>query len=275
LAIDRAPAGKSGEVTGQYFTAYGLAMFLGPLFCSILVNFMSYRNMLLVVLALSLLSIAVFFKAGLHKKNRISNDQSGEVEFSILDSFKRTLKSKNVKSLLLTRILWSIPLAIFGTLFSIYAQENLFLSSSLIGMLFTVRGGMNALIRIPAGKIMDKIGGKKPLILSFFLHFLTLIIISIANNYPLLILAMVIFGFGWGIQVVNSNAILSSSVNPDDRSLVLSISLTMSGIGQLLGSTIAGLITPLFSMHDIFRFSAFLYLPSILIIILFIREEKL
>jgi len=98
----------------------------------------------------------------------------------------------------LAKSLFLFGVAIYATLFSIYAQERLMLSASLISILFTARGGMNALVRIPTGKLSDKIGRKKPLIIAYLLYALPFLVDSLTANYIFLFLAMASYGAGWG-----------------------------------------------------------------------------
>lgn len=274
LASDMAPPEKRGEAVGRYFTAFGLAMFLGPLLCSFFTVFLSYRNVLLMLLPFPVVSTAIFLKK-LTKRNIESQERTEEAETNVLNSFKRIYKSRNVRALYLTQILNSIPLSIFATLFSIYCQEKLFFTASLISLLFGVRGGANALIRTPVGKISDKIGNRKnPLILSGLLHIIAFLAISLTSNYLLLVLAMIIFGLGWGTRVAVGNAFLIENLESEDRGLALSISITLLGVGRFLGSTFAGFTSPFLPANDAFKLSIPLFLSVILVLALVIKERR-
>jgi DHA1 family multidrug resistance protein-like MFS transporter len=274
LASDMTAPEKRGEAVGRYFTAFGLAMFLGPLLCSFLTVFLSYRNVLLVLLPFPVVSTAIFLKK-LAKRNRESQERTEEVETNVLNSFKRICKSRNVRALYLTNILNSIPLSIFATLFSIYCREKLFFTASLISLLFGARGGANALIRTPVGKISDKIGNRKnPLILSGLLHILAFLTISLTSDYLLLILAMIIFGLGWGTRVAVGNTLLIENLESEDRGLALSISITLFGVGRFLGSSFAGFTSPFLPANDAFKLSIPLFLSVILVLVLVIKERR-
>ena len=273
LASDMAPEGRRGEVIGQYFLAFGVGWFLGPLLCSFLTGFMNYGSILLVTLIFPPIGIALFLRGGLGERNRKSFERSEGGGILSLNSFKRILNSKNIRALCINKFFWGFNMAIFSTLFSIYAQESLFISSSLISLLFVARGGVNASIRLPMGRISDKIGRKKPLILAYTLNFLAYFTVSLTGSYPLLVLAMAAFGIGWGTIAVVSNTLITENANPEDGGLVLSITQTVASVGQLLGSVFAGMITIAIATSGIFKLSSFLFLIPVLSLILFVRES--
>ncbi len=275
LASELAPEGRRGEAMGKYFTGFGLAMFFGPLLCSFLIEFMSYRDILIVMLAFPLASVVIFLKTGVAKIKSESHQKSSEEPIIFLDSVKRIFQSKTARTLILVGILNSTTLGAFNALFSIYANEILFFTPSLIATLFTIRGGANALIRIPIGWISDKIRSRKiPLIVSFSLYAATYLIISMTGDYFFLLLAMILFGLGWGMRAVVNTTFLTENVDLIDREMALSISITTFSIGSFIGSTLAGSITFFLSTPDIFKISAILFLPVIIAVIVLTKEEN-
>jgi DHA1 family multidrug resistance protein-like MFS transporter len=254
LASDMAVSGKRGLTMGLYFTSFGGAMFLGPLLCSFLTEFLPYKNILLVIMIFPFLSLLFFLKSGLANQDSTTLPQLTKNEGTVLNALKRILKSKNIKALVMVSILNSLSMGIFDTLFSIYAREVLLFTPSVIALLFTIRGGANASIRIPAGKISDKIGSRKtPLISANLLQFLAYFVISMTGNYHLLLLGMIFFGLGWGIRAVTNATFFIESVESRDKELALSISVTTFGIGSLFGSILVGIISSFIPTIDILK----------------------
>lgn len=193
----------------------------------------------------------------------------------MLDDVKRIFKSRNIKSLMVIAILISITTSAFATLFSIYAKETLLLSPSLISILFTVRGGANAFIRAPSGTISDRINSrKKPLIIAYALQALAYVAISMTGSYSLLLIGMVSFGLGWGMRAVLSNTFFIENMEVRDRDFALSIYITMFGVGQFLGSSLAGTLLTIISTATILQLSASLILPAILIMVFIVKEDS-
>jgi MFS family permease len=95
LASDMAPEGRRGEVLGRYLTSFGLAMFVGPLLCSVLTDVLSYRNILLVNLAFPLISAAVFLVSGLAMDREASLVQTGGGGGVVPPCFRSTPRSNS------------------------------------------------------------------------------------------------------------------------------------------------------------------------------------
>jgi len=114
---------------------------------------------------------------------------------------------------------------------------------------------------------------KKPLIMSYIFLSLVYFIISMTGNYFLLVLAMVVFGFGWGIRAAVGNTLLVESVNSENRGLALSIYNTIFTTGQFLGSSLVGVMVPILTATEIFKLSSLYYLLGILILTIAVSEK--
>jgi DHA1 family multidrug resistance protein-like MFS transporter len=273
LASDMAVTGNRGMIMGLYFTSFGGAMFMGPLLCSVLTAFLSYKGILLAITIFPLLSLLIFLKSGLANQDSTSSPQLIKQQGSILNSLKRIFQSPNIMTLVTVSILNSIAMGIFDTLFSIYAREILLFTPSIIALLFTIRGGANASIRIPAGKISDKINSRKtPLISANLLQFLAYLVISLTGDYYLLLLGMIFFGLGWGIRAVLNATFFIESVESKDKELALSISVTTFGIGSLLGSTLVGVLASFLPTMDILKLAAPPLFLCVLLMIFFTSD---
>jgi predicted MFS family arabinose efflux permease len=258
LASDMAPEGRRGEVLGRYLTSFGLAMFAGPLLCSVLTDVLSYRSILLVNLAFPLVSATLFLASGLAPDQATSPVRAGDGG-AVWDAVKRILASRTVQALMVIAILISITTSAFAALFSIYAKETLLFSPSLISFLFTARGGANALIRAPTGRVSDRIHSRRtPLIVAYALQALAYLAISLTGSFSLLLAGMASFGFGWGMRAVLSNTFFIENVEVRDRDLALSIYISMFGVGQFLGSILAGALSASVSTPGILQLSAVL-----------------
>ncbi|UCH02305.1 MAG: MFS transporter [Candidatus Bathyarchaeota archaeon] len=279
LASELAYGEKKGEMMGRYFTAFGLAMFFAPLLCSFLTDFITYRSIIMITLVFPVISTLIFLQARILRKKNVSfTFQSTESETrkgSVIGSLRRMFNSTNVKVLVFAGVFMSIPQGIFDALFSIHAKESLLFAPSLIALLFTARGGANALIRTPIGKIMDIIGSRKrPLIIAYIFHTLAFLSISLTSNYLFLVVGMILFGLGWGMRAVSGTTFLIENVQVADKDLALSMYVTTFGIGRFFGSIFVGALAPLLNTYDILKIPAVFIFLVIVAMILFAKEEK-
>jgi MFS family permease len=122
----------------------------------------------------------------------------------------------------------------------VYAEAGLGFSASAISILFSFRGITNVLVRMPAGRLSDKIGRRKPFIAAYTLAILIFTLLAYVRSFGLLIVVMALYGIAWGMRVAPSTALASESVADDDRPLALAVYMTMFDVGSMIGSLLAG-----------------------------------
>ena len=94
------------------------------------------------------------------------------------------------------------------------------------------------------------------------------------GSYSLLLIGMVSFGLGWGMRAVLSNTFFIENMEVRDRDFALSIYITMFGVGQFLGSSLAGTLPTIISTATILQLLAGLILPAILIMVFIVKEDS-
>ena len=95
-------------------------------------------------------------------------------------------------------------------------------------------------IRIPAGRLSDRIGRRKPFIIAYAIVIVAYLVLAYVEYYGLLVIAMALFGLGWGMRIAPSMALVSESARDEDRPLTLSLFMTMFDLGSMIGSFIVG-----------------------------------
>jgi predicted MFS family arabinose efflux permease len=123
--------------------------------------------------------------------------------------------------------------------------------------------------------VSDRIHSRrKPLIIAYALQALAYLAISLTGSYPLLIAGMASFGLGWGMRAVLSNTFFIENVEFRDRDLALSIYITMFGVGQFLGSILAGALSASVSTPGMLQLSAVLLLLAIGLLAFTTKEKQ-
>lgn len=228
---------------GIYFTSIGAAMLAGPLISSLLTLFMGLRRLFLVVTVFPILSLPVFMVTikpwEMELTQKIDEKEVEKVGGS-WESLTRIFRIKNVIALCSARVAFSLSMGVFSTIFPVYAEGALGLTPSLISLLFSFRGITNVLVRMPAGRISDKIGRRKPFLLAYGVIVVVFTLLPYSKSFMLLAVVMALYGIGWGMRVAPSTALLSESVTAGDRTLALAAFMTMFDIGSAFGALLAG-----------------------------------
>jgi MFS family permease len=267
-----------GGTMGLYFTSIAAALFVGPLIASVLTIFFSLRQLFLFSVIFPVTSLAVFLmmmRSSDLDGSESTGDVTEEAPASIGGSLSRILRNQNFISMCLARIAFSFSMGVFSTVYPVFASEGLGLTASTISLLFTFRGVTNMIIRIPAGKLSDRIGRKKPFIIAYAIVISSYAIIAYAENFSLLVMAMALFGVGWGMRIAPSMALVSESVGDEDRTLGLSVFMTMFDLGSMIGALLVGLTGAIISPQKLLLICTPVMAVALIVFILFSRDIEL
>lgn len=273
ITSDLAPKGKRGDMIGRFLTSYGAATMLGPFLCSFLLNYLDYVQILRLTATMPVLGLAAFLLFKQRDSHINSSQRSPNDRRTItLRSLISVASSRNVMVLSYLRLTFSFTNAFLITLFALYASESLLMSSSLIAVLFGVKGVTNMVFRFPSGKLSDRIGHKTPLVLSYLLCTLTYLVISESGDFYVLSVVMALYGFAHAMRAVTEWSLLGDSVTPDISGLATSYLSTMFNIGEALGAVVSGALSLILPTPSIFRLATLVVLPGAFVP-LFIRRD--
>jgi len=175
--------------------------------------------------------------------------------------------------LFITGVITMFSLSLFQPVLLFWIVDDLGISEVSWSLILTTLFISMIVLAIPCGKLIDKIGKKKPLLLAYLLFFLVTPLFIYGDFYRLL-LAMPMVGL---LQILFSSA--TSALNADlvpqgHRGKVVGSSgfiiLISSSLGQLTGGFIYDNIS-----HSLpFILQIFFIVPSILLTLIFITEPK-
>ena len=260
---------------GIYFTAIGASLLVGPLLCSLLILFIGFRELFLVSTFFPMLALILFaFVANRSEIDMPSIGAAMNVDrvSTVLGSIYRVFRIKNVVAMYYAQVAFAISFGVFSTLFSIYAEGSLRITPSIIALLFSVRAFTNLLIRLPAGRVSDRIGRRRPVIISHAIFVVVFALLPFTRNLAILGLLIALYGVGWGMRVAPDAALVSESVASADRPIALAILMTMFDVGIALGSLMVGVSAMYLSIPDLFFLCAPILLSGLLALIYFTRE---
>jgi predicted MFS family arabinose efflux permease len=254
-----APSGKTGEVMGLFLTSYGLANSFGPYLCSYLLTFFSYKGVFQVASIIPLFGLLPLL--ALRKTNALKSS-SREHRSNPFSSLTNIIHSRDLLILTFSRFSYAITYSFYITFFVVYAANTLLLAPTLIAFLLGTRGMADVILRIPAGRVVDKVDYKWGILsASGILAFVYLILIE-ASDFFLLTLLMVIFGFGVGLRVVSEWTMLGDRCEAAARNVAAAYLSTMFDIGSTIGAVLAGILVTIWSISLIFKLASLLMIIS-------------
>ena len=274
---NQSTAATRGGTMGIYFTSIAAALFIGPLLASVLTVFLSLRQLFLFSVLFPVSSFVVFLAMTRSSDLDGSGKAGGESEKapSVGGSLSRILRNRNFAAMCVARIAFSLSMGVFSTVYPVFASEGLGLTASAISLLFTFRGVTNMIIRIPAGRLSDRVGRRKPFIIAYAVVITAFALLAYAESYGLLVIVMAFFGLGWGMRIAPSMALVSESVGDEDRTLALSVFMTMFDFGSMIGSLMVGFTGAFLSPRMLLLICAPIMAVALGVVLLFSNEMKL
>ncbi|MDP6458959.1 MAG: MFS transporter [Candidatus Bathyarchaeota archaeon] len=268
--LDHSTSSTRGDVLGLFFTSIGAAMFVGPLISSVLTAVIGLRQLFLVATVIPVVTLLLFLvvikpeQTGERQKRGYRRRREG--------SIRRIFKVKNFAALSVARIAYSLSIGIFSTVYPVYAAGSLGFTPSAIALLFTFRGVTNVILRIPAGRLSDRIGRRKPFIFAIALVVVVYLLLGTVESFWPLVVVMSLFGVSWGMRMAPSMALVGDSVLDVDRPLSLVLFMSMYDLGSALGSLLAGFSSTFLSHRTLLLICPPILLGSLLVFIFFSRE---
>lgn len=272
LVLDQSTASTRGDILGLFFTSIGAAMFVGPLISSVLTLVMGLRQLFLVTTVIPVAALVIFLTVIKPGEIGERREEGGEEGGLGRGSIVRIFKVRNFASLSVARIAYSLSMGVFSTIYPVYAAGSLGFTPSLIALLFTFRGVTNVMLRIPAGRLSDRIGRRKPFIIAIALAVVVYVLLGTVDRFWPLVVVMSLFGVSWGMRMAPSMALVSDSVLDVDRPLALVLFMTVYDIGSALGALLAGFSSAIVSQQTLLLICAPILLVSLLVFVVFSRE---
>ena len=274
---------SKGLIYGIMFFSY----FLGTIGGSILVisdsslNARAYFEIFIGILAFECLIYGILLS---NKTQLIENEFSIDKRVKKENQWKKILRTKTLRSIL---IFFTLDIFVYGLTLSIYVAglksyynltvENIAILS--MGMNIT-----NMLFQIPAGKITDKIGSKKTLILSQFfgIGFFIMNVLAVSlwsNNYGTPLLFILLVGhISLAISVVTfipSEQMILTNLDTQRKGESYGIIAFARGLGYIPTGYLGGLIVVNLGYMTLFIFSFCGVILEIIFLLRFFHHHPL
>ncbi|HEY3389642.1 MAG TPA: MFS transporter [Prolixibacteraceae bacterium] len=122
-----------------------------------------------------------------------------------------------------------------------YVKQDFKLSDTLANLLPMTLFLWFAVLSVPTGLLMNKLGRKNTVLLSMIITFLAMLIPLISYSFPMMLVAFGLLGIGNTIIQVSLNPLLTNVVRGDRLTSSLTLGQFIKAIAAFLGPIIAGI----------------------------------
>ena len=225
-------------------SAFGLGFIIGPAAGGLLSHW-GYNIPALAAASLALLNLAsifFFLPESLTDERKAANNQRQQPALT-LSAMLAALNRPKVGPLLLVRFVIMLAFAMFQSVFALFAQTKLHLSSQSTGFVLTYVGLYSVLIQsVGIGLLTKRFKENTIIIVSLWLMFIGLVGWSLTPNLPVMLLVILpLTGGGWIVNTIITSAI-TKAVAPEEIGGMLGISTSLESITRVISPTIGGFL---------------------------------
>jgi len=146
-----------------------------------------------------------------------------------------------------------ISSGMFYSVLPIYISRELKASEFSVGLLFTVGALTGALISVAVGKISDRYGRKRLILLSQLSFGLVMLFYSIINYYVYAFAIHILEGFAWAVIGTTAPAYISDLARAEERGESMGFYNTVVQVGWVIGPFLGGFLAEFFGFRLMLR----------------------
>ncbi|PEA76531.1 tetracycline resistance MFS efflux pump [Bacillus wiedmannii] len=243
---DIIPSEQRTKYFGWVSAVVGAGTIIGPTLGGLLAKF-GHSVPLYFGALITLLNVLYGMKympESLDKNNRLK-----EIAFVRLNPFAQLaniLSMKNLKWLLVSAFLLWIPNGSLQAIFTQFTMDTFSWKPALIGLMFSIMGFQDIISQaFIMPKLLIKLSDKQIAILGMVSEVIGYSFIAASalfSLYPLLIVGMLLFGFGDSIFGPSFNGMLSKSVDSSEQGRIQGGSQSIQALARMIGPIIGGQI---------------------------------
>jgi MFS family permease len=269
--IDLATLDKRGRILSGFHGIHGAGLAFGPLLGGVLADSMGLQVVFIAIAVESAAAVALgMLVANSRREARAAVQASGESALTktsrspfSLTRFTRTIVDwpRSIKGLVMEinpGMRTTYATLVFATfagflfrngyqsLLPVFADEELGLSSTEIGALFSFAGIIVLLLTLPAGLIIDKIGRKWATVPSTALPGIAFLLVPFADSFVFMVPLVIIMGVANGLSLGSLATSTYDVIPASARGRLQALRRTIADVGGIGAPALGGLLTNLY-----------------------------
>jgi MFS family permease len=148
------------------------------------------------------------------------------------------------------------------------------INKAYIPFVYMIFNTVSVILAIPIGKLSDKIGREKLIIIGFIIYAIVYYLFGRFNNFSIFILLFILYGVYSAFTDGSQKAMISDIISPDMKGTGFGIYHSVLGITLLPASLIAGLLYDKVNANAPFYFGSIMALLASLLMVIYLFTNK-
>lgn len=253
IAVDLIPVSRRGEGISLFGLSMTIAMAIGPLIAISILGKTSFFGVFVIASTISILGLllAVFVRFPVYKTNPENQ------KFSL----KRLIEKSSIP-LSINMLIITITYGGILSFAALYAKE---IGIGNSGPFFLLLAAGIGLSRFFSGKIFDRVGPYKIVVIGLLILISGFPVLSFLKNVIGFHFAAVVIGLGFGIVMPTFQAMINNLVKPDRRGAANSTYFTSFDLGIGIGMVLTGFLSEKIGLSNAFFISSMIISAALVV----------
>lgn len=163
---------------------------------------------------------------------------------------------------------------ILAPILGIFAVEELGMSTTLLGTLFTLMTPLYAVSQFVAGSISDRLGRKRLLVYPLFIYAVAVLVAGLSRNYWLFFIMYLGVGIGAAPYATVAYSLTGDVVRPKLRGTASGAIIAVGSLGTMIGNLAGPAIGELANLRAPFILCSFMVFATIAMLFIALPRDK-
>ena len=267
LLADESDEKNRAEIFGFHRSMDTIGAILGPLVAIIYLFYHpgDYKTIFLITILPGIIAVLISFLVK-EKKRETSSTRS----FSIRKNFSfYKVAPKAYLHLLIIFLLFGLVNS--SDMFLLLRAKNIGVSENNVLFLYILFNLVYALFAFPIGKLADRIGRMRMLLIGLLIYAITYFVFGYTTNIMMISIAFVGYGLFYAFSQSTLKALLLQKVDSTQKSSAIGFYEGLNSFSLLLANSLAGFIWYQFGESTMFTFSGCI---ALLVIVLLMQQKN-
>ena len=260
---EAAPAQTKNLLQGLYMTTMGLGFTVGPILGGYATYTWGYSTAFMISSMLGVVGLVFLLFAKEAPSRHVRDTQR--------IGFREAILNPRVFAAGVSNFVNTLTYSALITFFPLYGVF-LGLTSSQIGLCFTVRGLVSTAVRFPAGAVSRGKTAFKLMAISLAVSAVMIFFLAVSTSLTFLLLILAIIGVAYGVFLTSGNVYVTKEATPEHRGAAMGVYSSFGNVSNVVSPLILGGIAQIWGLQATFEVTAVAAVIGVLAIILISRR---